>query len=244
MKRNLVLLILSVFVLVGCTKKDITMDQTEVTLHHGETYQIVAKSHNQINYLSENRYHANVNADGVVTAVCIGETYIKLNNGNDEKKFHVIVTPTNFCITEPEVSIGENKSSILGKFGEPDMEEDIDGLTAMTYVYSDYAMFMMFLLDENEGVVVYMLGGMTNLHNDLKAFLSERYLYEGPFSADGLEGDSYINALTEDAATLKIVHANVDNQMSLAVYSTPEYMDDNDIIFKKSVSKFSQLARK
>ena len=89
MKKSFALLVLSIFVLVGCTKKDIVMDQTEVTLHHGETYQITAESHNPITYLSEDRYHAEVNAGGIVTAVCVGETDIKLSNGKDEKKLHI-----------------------------------------------------------------------------------------------------------------------------------------------------------
>ena len=244
MKKSIALLVLSIFVLVGCAKKDIVMDQTEVTLHHGETYQITAESHNPITYVSEDRYHAEVNAGGVVTAVCIGETDIKLSNGNDEKKLHVVVTPTNFCITEPNVNIGESRSSLVRKFGEPDMEEEEEGLTTMTYVYSDYAMIMMFLVDENEGLVAYVLGGMTNLTADMKVFLSERYLYLGPSDVEDLEGDAYINALTENDATLKIVHSIIENQMSLAIYSTPELMNEDFGGLKKSFSKFSQLARK
>jgi len=244
MRKNFALLILSIFVLVGCTKKEIVMDQTEVTLHPGETYQIAAESSSPITYLSEDRFHAEVNVDGVVTAKYVGETNIKLSNGKDEKKLHVIVTPTNFCITEPDVAFGDSKASILEKFGEPDMEETESGYTALMYAYSDYAMLMVFVLDENDNVVATLLGGMANITNDMKEFLGERYLYEGPFELEGEEGDAYINALTENEATIKIAHLVVEDQLSIAVYSTPEYLNNGGYIGLKNSSKFSHLVRK
>jgi hypothetical protein len=221
------------------------MDRNEVTLHHGETYQIVAESHDPITYFSEDMYHANVNSKGLVTAVCVGETDIKLNNGKDEKLFHVTVTPTNFCITEPDVTIGESKSSLLQKFGEPDMDEEEDGSSMMTYLYSDYATMMMFLVDEEDGLLAYMLGGMNDLAPEMRTFLSERYLYIGTSNFDDEPGDIYINALTENEATLEVIHAIIQDQiqMSVAVYSTPDYLND-DYLMKKSFSKFSKLARK
>lgn len=245
MKKSIVLLILSVFVLAGCAKKDIVMEQTEVTLHHGETYQISAESHNPITYLSEDRYHAEVNSDGVVTGVCVGETYIKLSNGNDEKKLHVIVTPTNFCMTEPDIAFGDSKSSVLAKLGEPDMEEAEDGLTALLYLYTDYATVMMILLDENDVVVATVLGGMTNIFEDMRVFLEERYLNVGAYTMEGYDGMAYINALTENEATIKVVHTLVENQLSLAIYSTPEYINENDDFgLRVSPAKLFQMIRK
>lgn len=243
MKKNIALLFLSIFVLASCAKKDIVVNETEVTLHHGETYQITAESHNPITYVSEDRYHAEVNSGGVVTAVCVGETNIKLSNGNDEKKVHVIVTPTNFCITEPDIAFGDSKSSVLEKLGEPDYEEDgEDGETAMIYLYTDYAMIMMVMLDENDMVVATGLGGMANIASDMSTFLSERYYYLGLVDFDGDKGDTYINALTESEATVEIVHTVFEGQLSIALYSTPQFLNDNGLL--DLFAKASQKIRK
>ena len=244
MKKTFALLILSIFVLVGCTKKDIVMEQTEVTLHHGETYQIAAKSHSPITYLSGDRFHAEVNENGVVTAMYVGETDIKLTNGNDEKKLHVIVAPKNNCIKETGIAFGDSRATILEKFGEPDMEETESGHTTLMYAYTDYAMIMAFVLDENMTVIATLLGGLTNITNDMKEFLGERYLNEGPFEVEGYEGEAYINALTDNEATVKIVHTVVENQLSVAIYSTPEYLNSGSYIGLKSSSKFSHLIHK
>jgi hypothetical protein len=67
----------------------------------------------------------------------------------------------------------------------------------------------------------------------------------GPFEYDGFQGDAYINALTASEATVEVVHAVVENQLSIAVYGAPEYFDENGLIgLKKSFAKASPKIRK
>lgn len=245
MKKVLLFSVLSVLVLIGCQKKNIEMSKTSVTLHHGETYQIDATSKASISYLTEDRYYADVNEKGLVTANCVGETNILLNNGKDEKKLHVTVEPVSNVITDPKVTIGQNKASILDRFGQADNEQSFDNMSALAYLYTDYATVMMFVFDENEKLVGYTLGGMINIAEDMKVYLSERYIGIGNYTlTEGYEGDAYINALTQTEASLKIVHLLVEGQMSLAVYSTPEYMDAHGENLVKKGAKFSQMVNR
>ncbi|MBO7492362.1 MAG: Ig-like domain-containing protein [Bacteroidales bacterium] len=241
MKKLLLLLMVGCLISTGCTKKEIVLEQTEVTLHHGDTYQILAESPTAITYLSENQYHADVDNNGLVTANFVGETDIILQNANDEKRVHVKVEPTNFSVKDIGVKIGDSMSYVLEKFGEP-LGEDLlmENYTMMVYSNTEYGMALGFVFDENDKVVLYLIGDNANMATEMKKYAEERYKYLGPYSSDGYPGDEYINALTLQEATMSVVCFMMDDLMAGIEFGTPEIialMADDPVDVKNCFKK-------
>jgi hypothetical protein len=90
------------------------------TLYSGEKYQINAKSNDAITYTVENKYHATVSESSLVTAAFVGQTKIRLDNGNNSKKFKLTVAPKYNLYTLPNVRFGEPRTVSILKLGTPD----------------------------------------------------------------------------------------------------------------------------
>ncbi len=220
-KLSLVLLAMLAFSFVGCeewlniddptpepepdpdpeVEVVITLEETSITLHSGETYQINAECEYPITYSSENEYNASVSEDGLVTANFVGSTTITLEAESDTQTIEVTVEPVSDLYPEPEIEIGESKEAIIERFGEPGAETD----EAIGYQgYSDNATMLMVMFDENDLVELYAVILDLSFEEDLETFLSERYL----FVQEEESVKMYINALTVEEAT-KIVGSQV-----------------------------------
>lgn len=173
--------LLLMIMFVSCSSDDngsrfdnIDLTKTEKTLFSKDTHQIDAASISEINYKSENEYHADVSSSGLVTARFVGETNIELSNSEDNKNFKVIVKPEYSLYPEPNVEFGvTTKSDIITTLGEPDAEtEDVIGYSD----YSNAAPILMFMFDSNDKITSYITLVKTAFTSDLASFLIERYL--------------------------------------------------------------------
>lgn len=207
----------------SCEKEDkkdiIQMDVLEKKMYSTDTYQIQATSIADITYAVENRYHADVSEEGLVTARFVGETEITLSNGEDSKNIKVIVEPRHTVYDEPDIEFGETKKSIISKFGNPHLE----GEFVMVYdEYSTNAPRLIIVFDDGK-VSVYSVMVKSSLISSLEDFLQERYML---YEEEALEGDpsiTFINSLDITTATriigmelpvseqLQVVYAPINN---------------------------------
>ena len=183
---------------MGCKKeKLITITTTSTTLHYGETYQISAECENPITYSSANEYHAKVSSSGLVTANYVGSTTITLQSEEDTKIFSVTVSPKSNLYTEPNISFGESKNSVISKLGTP------DATTEGGIAYNDYssaAQMLLILFDDYDKVEGYGVMVKSGYTTELGDFLKERYDFVGYSD----EIFVYRNALTNDKTTMII----------------------------------------
>ncbi len=83
----------------ACTKHDIDLFTTNIALHVGETKRISAISDKNLFFFSENDSIAIVNESGLLKAIGLGYTNIKVSNEWLSKKVLVHVIPDDSCIT-------------------------------------------------------------------------------------------------------------------------------------------------
>jgi hypothetical protein len=191
--------------LAGCSKDEgpdvISLKITSVMFSYGNKHQIEATSKKAITYTVEDEFHAEVSETGLVTAGRIGETDIILSNGEDTKKIHVTVRPkySERLYPEPNVKLGDTKSSILAKFGYPD-DEDEEFRQILYYAYDVSAPVLIFSFDESDMLDNYRII-MTQLRSsDFMFFFSERYLAVSEKDGTFL----FINSTKPSTATLAI----------------------------------------
>ena len=84
--------LMQVFVFASCSSSDdddstIVTSSKELSLSHEQTSQITCSASN-VTYESENKFVATVSTSGLVTANCIGQTYIN----NSSLKFEYMAT--------------------------------------------------------------------------------------------------------------------------------------------------------
>lgn len=225
---------------VGCDKDDgggnsIQLISADQTMHYDDEFQIQATSNTPITYTSENEYHAEVSANGFVTAGRVGETNIVMTNGDDTKKVKITVTPESNLYPEADLTFGMTRSSVKAKLGNPDSEtEDGMGYTE----YSSNAPIFMCLFDGADKLTSFTYMVKTAYSSELGTFLVERYV---PISIDGEEyAILCVNALTPETVTMlvgadvyslsywMVMHMpNTDSKAKVAV-SRPDIMKSID----------------
>lgn len=191
----------------------ITLEETSVVLHSGDTCQIQAECEFPITYSSENEYYATVSEEGLVTANFVGATTINLEAEGDSKTFEVTIEPVSNLYPEPEIEIGMSKDSIIGIFGEPVVEED--GILGFTD-YSENVTMLMVMIDEEDLVTDYAVILETSFEEELDTFLGERYLFVQ--EQEGMK--IYINALSLEETSMLIGSQNVEGEFLMAIYTS------------------------
>lgn len=202
---------LSFILFYGCSKKTIEMKITGATLFKGDSIQIEAESNTPILYQSSDNYHAIVRDNGVVVAGYVGKAAISLKNDNDEKTFNVTVTPRYNLYVEPDIKFGDSKSSILKKYGTPDIE------TTTGVSYNNYCLkgfYLIILFDENNNVNAYSVIVPTEYSSILGSFLGERYMFIG-YQNEKL---FFVNSLDIETATISIVSCLYNTSLWKVIY--------------------------
>lgn len=197
-KLSFVLMVMLAISFTGCKKeKLITLSPTSTTLHHGETYQISAQCDNPITYSSANEYHAKVSSSGKITAQYVGKTTIRLSSEDDNRVFTVTVSPQSNLYPEPNIRFGEEKSSVVSKYGTPNSTNN--GSIGYNN-YSINAPILLVLLDDNDCVTSYGVGVKSAYTTELADFLGERY------DVIGYDDDVfyYRNGLNASTSTMAI----------------------------------------
>lgn len=190
----------------------ITLEETSVVLHSGDTCQIQAVCEFPITYSSENEYYATVSEEGMVTANFVGATTINLEAEGDSKTFEVTIEPVSNLYPEPEIEIGVPKDSIIAQFGEPVADED--GVMGFSD-YSENATMLMVMYDEDGIVTDYAVILDTSFEEELDTFLGERYMFVQ--EQEGMK--IYINALSLEETSMLIGSQNYEGEFLMVVYT-------------------------
>ncbi|MBQ8222659.1 MAG: Ig-like domain-containing protein [Bacteroidales bacterium] len=232
MKKIVLLLMVCTLGIMSCKRDYLNVNNgNNVRLYHEETHQIDAEAESVITYKSNNEYHAEVNAQGLVKANYVGKTNVTLTNENgDAANVEIDVIPISNLFTEPNISIGETEASVINKYGIPDVVDDD------SYFYSGYSSKAPYLLVLFENGVVESYSVLVDVDSSdieqLVTFLDERYKYVGD-SGDCL---FYVNALSVSDATISIGVGFMT--LDYEIYAMVAYMNTNDI---KSASDMKRL---
>ena len=212
-KLLLILSIIFCATLSSCSKKDIELQETNITLHYGDKYQINAKSKTPILYTSSNNYHAEVDQTGLVSAHFVGNTTICLQNDYEEKSINVIIEPQHHLYVEPHIAFGESKNSIINKYGNPTSSNE------KTIAYKNYGLIgfsLLVMFDDNDNVNGYAVIVPTLYNSILSDFLGERYMFIGTQDYTLI----FVNGLTIKTATM-VIGAKLYNTDYWAVLYAP-----------------------
>lgn len=197
MKKLMFLLFAASLILFGSCKRAISLQEYETTIYHNGNHQIPVPALSHYEFHSNNPFHATVTEKGLVLGKYVGETDIMISNGYDEVAYHVTVAPTIWLYSIPDVNFGESKNSILAKFGTPYEQSSNAFLFAN---YDDGPCSLMVTFNQNGLVEQYVVLVPYKYFQEIALFLNERY-----YPLDSYSGKSYyMNALTEDKATLHI----------------------------------------
>ena len=195
-KLSFVLMAVIAISFIGCKKKMISVSSpstSQLTMYHGDTRQITAESDYDIKYSSQNDYHATVSDNGLITAQYVGTTIIKVDSKYDSREITVTVSPRSKLYPGPNISIGETKSSIIERFGEPDADT---GFGIGYNNYSTKAPMLIVLFDDNKKCIDFAVMVKEEYSSEIETFLSERYNF--------YYGITYLDALDLAKATMKI----------------------------------------
>ena len=215
MKKTLFLLLLTVpFIFQSCGDGDDIKHKApaELTLYHGETYEINASSEHPISYSSENDFVADVTQRGVIEAITIGETTIIMDNKKVQETIKVTV-PAKYSnvFPDPILNWSLEKEDIISSLGEPYSEEETEDYDAIYYLapFANDCMIQYIYLFHKEygifrGVNMLILDPTSSVKN-IEEFIAERYrLHEESVSEDGYSVRYYSNAYAYYSGTIKV----------------------------------------
>lgn len=223
--KKIVIILLSI-TFFNCTETeaiytDISVNIDTKTLSFREQFVIKAISDLPIEFESENDYFATVVdvnpwKNATIRAGYVGETTIRIHNGENSKEVKLNISPQlNLYPTPPLDLFGNSKTEIINIFGTPNKE------TETTLRYSDYS--------EDAPYITYnfnnkILTSITISVKDpypypLNYFLSERYRLVGTFNdtASGF-GLLYYNSLKGITPTITIAVYRLQQEYDAVVY--------------------------
>ncbi|OJU49918.1 MAG: hypothetical protein BGN96_10495 [Bacteroidales bacterium 45-6] len=141
-------------------------------MNYQGTYQIRATSEKSISYVSEDEFHATVNATGLVTAGKVGEMNVLVSDGSTTKKFNVKVTPKSALYNEPLTDWTLTKAQVISKLGTPYNQTD----SLCVYRQSDPAVSYLMYLFTTAGKIKGVVTTVGTRHTtSLTTILTERY---------------------------------------------------------------------
>lgn len=112
---------MAVAALAGCVKKEdekkkLEVSPASITLKSAETQQITTKA-KKPTFESKDTYYASVNADGLVTASCIGQTEIVVSSSIGTATIPVTVSPQYNLYPELDGIVGKGMEAMTAVMG-------------------------------------------------------------------------------------------------------------------------------
>lgn len=221
MMKKLFLLLLPLIAMTSCGDDNGSITVTSkspISLLKGEQFQIEASSEQPIRYGSLDEFHATVDDNGLVTAVYVGKTQVRLKTDDDTKFIDINVYPsssllvephnTDFTIRRPEfIKMYGDKYTTLGD----DLKTLVYDVRDNGYGASEYFIFHFNDSSEKAHLVKsqVILKAGTNIA-DVRAFLAERYKQSDSSAnkyqntLDGGAGTVFAEITTDDAGIITI----------------------------------------
>ncbi len=178
MKRMMNKYLLMAFVVMGMCmtscKKEFELNETSVTLNHGDKYTIGYENGSNLVFTSDNPYVAMIDEGGVVTANFVGEATINVSASEGEQSLKVTVAPLYTTYEEPCLDFSMTKSEVKDMYKDSYLGVSVDGNSLFFDGEGSYAYQYSFIDGELQSVYVWCQ--YTSLEKVL-VFLDERYPY-------------------------------------------------------------------
>lgn len=165
----------------ACSKDDNTpsmsLGKSEISLNSKQTETIVVSpSAAGCTFTSENKYIANVSADGKVTPITVGTTYITVSNSAQKftSKCKVTVTPIYNLFKEPYLGFGATKATVKANENRTLATETSTGL-GFTGENSNVTL-VMYIFDNQGKMTSAAVAFPTSKMYTTMDFLAERYI--------------------------------------------------------------------
>ena len=203
-----------------------------------ENYIIPAACKDPITYTSSNEYAVQVSETGKVTArhYTGKETEVLLTSEDDSKSFIVNVTPRSTLYIDPDISIGQLRSTLtINPNWLVYSENNID-----CYTYGGNAPYLLISYTSANRVDYYAVLVYPYLKYELATFLAERYEQIG--TEDGIS--YYRDALTPEAAKIMIAvydYSYEGIEYRIALYTRYPSGKDDTSLFRQYIDKQLEL---
>lgn len=175
------LALMCVVLLSACSKDNDTpsmsIGKSEISLNSKQTETIVVSpSAAGCTFTTENKYIANVSADGKVTPITVGTTYITVSNStqNFSERCKVTVTPLLNLFKEPYLSFGATKATVKANENRTLATETSTGL-GFTGENSNVTL-VMYVFDKQGKMISAAIAFPTSKMYTTMDFLAERYI--------------------------------------------------------------------
>ena len=190
------------------TKERIVLEETETTLHFGDTYQIEFECDEYIKINSDNEKTAFVDDQGMITAGIIGESTITLSVKGFEVLFTITVEPVYTDVWAGEMPlIGDSFQHIVDRYG-PDIIQNAN-------------------YDETNGTgfLSYDSKTLGQGHNAKYSFMDHK-VYEMSFNIPSDQYETYKGYFTERYETQEengtVTYLNYAENIRINIYSNPK----------------------
>ena len=174
MKKLLVGLIVAV--VFGCSKDDpkkIKINTKNIEILAGTSQQIDFSTDYDVTFLSSDGFHADVDDEGLVTGIKVGEAEIVIECEGEAHRIPVETRGQYNLYTEPLHDWSLTKSDIIDEYGTPDTENE-DGIGYENKLGAEGLIYL-FNTDNSIKNVAVLING--NLGEGLADFIDERYHY-------------------------------------------------------------------
>lgn len=198
---------IQIIALTGCSSSDEEeveiLSSRDLEMYHNDNSQIECNGANEIIYSSEDEYVASVSSSGMITANCVGETFIDING---ERTIKISVIPANTSFVEPVHDFKLTKQQVIAQCGSN--YSTSSSTNGITYTKSGTIAGHLYLFDDNNilkssGVLV-----KTYYLESYMDFLAERYLPAGWDEENSMA--IFVNGVTKENITMAV---------SVSVYS-------------------------
>lgn len=227
MKKIIIIaiILLNLVAFLSCAgDKKLTLNASFVELYAHDKHTITTNGSN-VSFSSENPYIATVNSTtGVVTAMTIGKTSIKVTSDQGDAEVLVNVNQKYNTYVEPCTDFSKTKSQIISMYGNPDVSDS----GGIAYVYDDKKHFGDMYFFSNSKLYASTAIINQDYAVELMNFLGERYW------AIGSEDGQYVfaNGSSIETITMGVVMSKMSGYKLYSVTYMP-YTDDTRSIYEE-----------
>jgi hypothetical protein len=215
MRTTVFSFIIATALLSGCSSSDpakFEVSENEVTIKRGQTYQIIVSGAEDVNFTSENDFHAEVDQTGKIKSNFAGKTIVKASTVDASKDIKVTVEPDYTLFKDPIVDFNKTREDIIKELGEP--LEDHDKI--LHYYQSEEVPLILYQFDAQNMLSVVGAFISTTQSENLNKHLNERYKFERSQAQNG--STSFRNTLNVDDATMSVVRMPFGDSLISVIY--------------------------
>lgn len=214
MKNSLYIIIIF---FIGCSKTHseqdgLVINTQNIIIYAGDSIQMDVKSNDDIDYQSINDYHATVSSSGLVNAIKVGQTYIKVSTPNQIDSVPVLVRGNYNIYPTPIINnwqLTRDSCTMLYPSPYKTLENIVYYLN-----YSDCAPLIMYAFNNEDILIsVAVVVDISHYHR-LNYYLEERFI----FAYEKYNYSVYENESHPHKITMLVVNDLLDENHRIVIY--------------------------